>query len=272
MTSKGDDLGDRMKHYEGLESSRRFIPLLPICARIDGRSFSNFTRGMERPYDPTMQLMMIQVAEYLVYRTGSRMGYTQSDEISLVWLQERYDAELFFDGKIHKLHSVLAAMATAKFHQLCHLNGGEYAKRAEGLLPAFDCRVFQVPNKVEASNVFLWREQDAAKNAISMAARHYYSHAELQGKSGPEMQELMFQKGVNFNDYPPAFKRGTFIKRIVEERTISEGEAATMGIPYIPGQLYKRAIVRSMEMPIFSKVINRPGVVFDGAEPIVADS
>lgn len=31
-----DDLGDRMKMYEGMEAGRRLMPLLPVLARIDG--------------------------------------------------------------------------------------------------------------------------------------------------------------------------------------------------------------------------------------------
>lgn len=44
-----DALGDRMKMYEGAEAGRRLMPLLSLLARIDGRAFNSFTRGMERP-------------------------------------------------------------------------------------------------------------------------------------------------------------------------------------------------------------------------------
>jgi integrase len=53
-----DELGDRMKEYESLTESR-LMPLLPTLARVDGRSFHTFTRGMERPYDPRMAQAMI---------------------------------------------------------------------------------------------------------------------------------------------------------------------------------------------------------------------
>lgn len=45
-----DEFGNRMKLYERMEE-RRFMPLLPVVARLDGRCFSQLTRGMERPYD-----------------------------------------------------------------------------------------------------------------------------------------------------------------------------------------------------------------------------
>src|SRR5262249_8552638 len=124
-----DNFGDRMKAYEAVESERRFIPLLPVYARIDGRSFSAFTRGMERPFDIRMYECMLQATEYLVENTQARIGYTQSDEINLVWLAEEYESDIFFAGKIHKIVSVLASMAAARFAGLtARLLGGPYTE------------------------------------------------------------------------------------------------------------------------------------------------
>jgi hypothetical protein len=110
-----DALGDRMKFYEARESDRRFLPMVPVYARIDGRNFSAFTRWMKRPYDTGMTEAMIRTAGDLVEETHARIGYTQSDEISLVWLSERSDQSIFFDHRIAKMTSVLAALATAAF-------------------------------------------------------------------------------------------------------------------------------------------------------------
>lgn len=262
-----DNFGDRMKEYEAAETSRHFMPLLPIYARIDGRCFSSFTQGMARPYCSILSHIMIETTKYLVEATNAKMGYTQSDEISLVWLQDSYDSEMFFCGKVQKLCSVLASMATAKFNHLCAVS--VYGDRARKMLPAFDCRVFQLPNRVEAANAFLWREKDATKNAISMAARSFYSHNALHGKSSSEMQEMIFQKGQNFNDYPPFFKRGTFVRRITEERpfTLEELEAIPEKHRPTPETLVMRSRVIELDMPIFTTVLNRDAVIFDGAEP-----
>src|SRR5947199_10073326 len=122
MTSEGrmrDDFGDRMKRYEAAETARCFMPLLPIYARIDGRCFSSFTQSMKRPYDERITRAMVETTNYLVEATHARIGYTQSDELSLVWQQDRYDAEVFFNGKIHKLASVLASLVSVKFNHVC---------------------------------------------------------------------------------------------------------------------------------------------------------
>ena len=80
-----DPLGDRMKDYEGRETKRRFLPLLPVCARLDGRAFHTWTKNLERPFDKRFVNLMRDVTSYLVQETNAVVGYTQSDEISLVF-------------------------------------------------------------------------------------------------------------------------------------------------------------------------------------------
>jgi len=55
-----------MKEYEAQETARRFLPGLPIYARIDGRGFSKFTKGMDRPYDARMSNAMVSATKVLV--------------------------------------------------------------------------------------------------------------------------------------------------------------------------------------------------------------
>ncbi len=261
-----DNLGDRMKMYEAVECDRRLIPTLPIYARIDGRSFSRFTHEMDRPYDAKMSHCMVETTKALVEKTHALIGYTQSDEISLVFYNPDPTSEPLFGGKLHKLTSILASLTTAIF---CIEAAQHWPERVHDLLPHFDARVFCLPNETEATNCILWREQDATKNAVSMAARSMFSHAALQNKSGAEMQEMMFQeKGVNFNDYPSFFKRGTFVRRTVYEANLDAATLAKIPEGKRPTGPVLRSRVVALEMPKFSTVTNRVGVIFDGANPI----
>lgn len=259
-----DAMGNRLKEYESVESDRRFMPMLPIYARIDGRSFSKFTKGMQRPFDLNMISAMIETTKYLVAETDAKIGYTQSDEISLIFYSDSPDSQVFFDGRVQKMCSVLAGLATAKFLTLAIQN---WPDRVEKRLPILDCRVFTLPNKIEAANTMLWREKDCTKNAITMAASFYYSHKHLMNKSGKEKQEMLFQKGVNFNDYPSCFKRGTFVRRQNVLKTLSEEELQKIPENKRPTGPVTRTIVNEIEMPSFSKVTNRVGVIFDGEDP-----
>lgn len=271
---RNDDFGDRMKLLESAETGRRCMPLLPICARLDGKNFSNFTRGMERPYDKRLSDLMISTTEYLVRETNANMGYTQSDEISLTWLSTSYDSQVFFDGKIQKMTSVLASMCTAYFNwRLPGFFSEGKQVWSQPTMAMFDCRVWNVPNIVEGANVFLWREKDATKNSITMAASHYYSHKELHLKDSKEKQELLWQKGVNWNDYPEFFKRGSFVRRTKRLRRFSEEEI--VDLPPLhearrnPALMIERTDYEVIQMPSFSKVVNRPQVIYEGADPVI---
>lgn len=212
---KNDDFGNRIKGYEKAYTDQTLDGDY-FVARIDGRSFSKFTSGMKRPYDVAMSWAMINTTKKLMNKTDAVVGYTQSDEISLAFKNTAW-----FDGKIQKLSSVLSGIATAAF--LRYMLDTEYKDKALGALPHFDCRVFTVPNETELTNALLWRVHDAKKNAISMAARANFSHNKLQGKSGPEMIEMMrTEKFVDFEDYADFFKYGTFLVKDVQEQYISQ--------------------------------------------------
>ncbi|MBA4192645.1 MAG: hypothetical protein C0467_32150 [Planctomycetaceae bacterium] len=263
-----DSLGDRMKLYESAEAGRRLMPLAPALARLDGRAFHSFVRGLDRPYDERLSRLMIETARYLVQETIATVGYTQSDEITLAWVPTDFESQVFFDGRIQKMTSVLAALGSAYFNRrLPEFLPPEYAER----LPLFDARIWNVPNLVEAANTFLWRETDATKNSISMAARAYYNHSELHEKSGSEMQELLFQKGVNWNDYPAFFKRGTYLRRETIRKPFPVAEVEELPPKHAartnPNLVVERSVITCENLPPLAKLVNRSGVLFAGEAP-----
>lgn len=257
-----DEFGARMKAYEAVETARKLDPMLPIYARIDGRSFSVFTRGMERPFDARMTTAMVETTKYLVNKTNARIGYTQSDEISLVWLADSPESDVIFSGKLQKMVSVLASMAAAKFAIVIP---AEYADR----LPHFDCRVFQLPSKDEAANAFLWRAMDARKNAISMVAQANFSHKALFGKDQKAMLAMLADAGVDFEAFPASFRRGSFVRRDVVERMLTDDELARIPEKHRPTGAVTRTDMKVVDVPPFNKVMNRVAVIFDGAEPVL---
>lgn len=271
-----DDLGDRMKEYEGAEADRRLMPLLPVMARLDGKNFSTFTRGLERPYDSRMSSLMEATTEHLVKTTGACCGYTQSDEITLAWYSPSYKSEIWFDGRVQKMCSVLAGLTSALFNRGLPNFIPEKALWGSGSpLPVFDCRVWNVPNITEGANTFLWRELDASKNSVSMAARHYFSHKELMNKSCKEMQEMLFTwHKVNWNDYPDFFRRGTYLQRHKVLRKFTAAELADLPAQHEahknPALEVERSEIRRLNMPKLSTVTNREEVLFFGAEPQTA--
>ena len=267
MSKENDALGDIMKGYEMAYAGVKAMKGIPLLARLDGRSFHTFTKGLQRPYDQRLSECMIETTKYLVKETHAKVGYTQSDEISLVWhVPVESTSEYMFDGRIQKMTSVLAALASVKFAKLIAEKIPEKADKG----PVFDCRVWQVPTLQLAADAFLWRELDATKNSISMAAHAYFSHKSLQGLNGSEKQERLWsEKGINWNDYPTFFKRGTYVQRRNHERELTEEERMAIAEAHrpAPGTKFIRSSVDELDLPPARRVVNYTEVLFFGAEP-----
>lgn len=254
-----NSLGDRMKAYESAETSRRFIPMVPIYARLDGRSFSKLTKSMNKPYDVDFSACMKAACSYLVDKTNANIGYTQSDEISLCWLTESLESEIFFNGKIFKMTSNLAAMATLAFYL-------EFQKRfpvsAAKNMPTFDCRIFQVPNKEEAINCFVWREMDATRNSVSMLAQSLFSHKQLDKKGIRSMLDMIHDAGYNWNDQPTHFKRGTYFQRKTVEKYLTDEELNAIPEKHRPSNPVLRTVVVDLQLEPILQVSNIEEIIF----------
>jgi len=266
MKTTNDQMGDRMKDYENQTCGIKMLPLIPVIARLDGKGFSKFTKGLKRPYDERLSNLMIETTKYLVKETNANCGYTQSDEITLMWYSDSHVSKIYFDGRLFKMISDLASMASVFFNSKL----GEYLPEKKDKMPRFDCRVFNVPTVEEAVNVFYWREKDATKNSITMAASEFYSHNFLMGKNGSEKQELLFQKGVNWNNYPAFFKRGTYIQRKRTFTKFSTEEIENLPIKHKarinPDLEIERWIIDKVDLPPMSTIANRVDVIVYGKD------
>ena len=276
------DFEIRMKEYERLFTSQRAMPQLPTFCRIDGKAFHSWTSDLKRPYDERLSKLFIDTTRFLLEETGARIGYTQSDEITLCFWFEDYKSQIFFDGKIHKLNSVIASLATGFFNQ-CVQHHSELSTKGALKTPFscgrslafFDCRTWQVPNLDEAANVFLWREQDATRNSIAMAAQSVYSHKELHEKSTKQMQEMLHEKGINWDKYPPFFKKGTYLTRQKEEYIVDSEKDLASPIVFskalengVREQTIERTVIKELSIPPLGRVENRVGVLFKGESVI----
>lgn len=255
MSSKSSDLDARMKKYEPTE---QFMGRLPIIARLDGRAFSSFTKKLQRPYDAAFGLCMRETAQYLVKQFHATLAHTQSDEITLLFDYTETDpSNMFCGGRPFKMVSLLAAAATAKFNQAMRLHLPDYLAYDDLTisLPEMDCRVYQLPNKAEATNVFLWRAQDCVRNSVQMLAHATYSHKQCENKSVRDLLTMLDRDGINWADYPDHFREGTYFRRR------PQAFMTPLGDPYT------RTVVAAIQYHKFGSYTNREQVVFDDAEP-----
>jgi tRNA(His) guanylyltransferase len=264
-----ETLEDRMKAYEMAEAGRRFDREQPVCARIDGRSFSRWTRELAKPFDPRLSRAMLETSRYLLAESDARVAYTQSDEITLLFWSDEPKRSIFFDGRIQKMTSVLAALATVRFAQLAW----ELLPERRDAPATFDCRVWPLPSKVEAANVFLWREFDATRNSIEMATRAQYGHGEMMHRSTAEMLEMLQARGIDWAEYPVHFQRGRYSQRKKVLRRFTAEELAALPPKHEahrdPDLQFERSVLVELELPPLSRVHNRVEVLFDGAEAVL---
>ena len=214
-------LGDRMKQYE--QVTRTVLPRRTHCvARVDGRSFHQFLRHADKPFDQRVMEAMDDVAEALCAEmSGSVFAYTQSDECSILLTDfGSTHTQPWFGGVVQKMVSIAASVATVAFNDSYPSPRGRHAM--------FDARVFTIPDPVEVANYFLWRQRDAVRNSISMAAQAHFSHQRLHGVSTDQMQELLWSEhNVNWNDYPDGCKRGRVTVRQSGEREVNYTDRRT---------------------------------------------
>lgn len=265
---KQDALGDRMKAYEAVEAGRRLDPLQPIAARIDGRGFSRFTRSFAKPFDAEIGAAMRRTCSHLVETSHARIGYVQSDEITLVFQAEDEGSGIFFEGRVQKLVSVLAATATLAFAQAL---GPHHAGIVAARMPVFDARVWQLPSREEVANMLLWRALDARRNAVSSATRAHFSARAMHGRSQAELRAMLASAGIDFETaYDPADRFGTFFRRVTRALPLDPETLARIPEAHRPppGDVL-RSRVEALPIGFFGDLANRADVIFAGADPVL---
>lgn len=243
-------LSDRMKEYENV-SNVFLTRKTPVVARIDGRAFHKFTKGFVRPYDGILKECMLNTTKKLCESIqGCVLGYTQSDEISLLLEDyEKITTDAWFRYRIQKIVSISASMATLYFNSIFEniLNDegyDYYSKSLTGKIPdddkyiwnqlsryylpkvdtaLFDSRVFNLP-KEEVCNYFIWRQQDATRNSIQLLGQSRFSHKQLNKKSCNDIQDMLMKEyAINWNNIETKYKRGSCVIK-KDERWIIDNE------------------------------------------------
>lgn len=225
--NKRDELGDKIKQWE-CQYDVKLDPSLPLVARLDGCSFHTYTKGFKKPHDELISKPMIETTKDLVKKFKASLGYTQSDEITLVFTPASKDKngqyQCIYSYRLEKLCSILASYASVRFNY--YSNKYSYEKIAEDAPPNiiekmrqgiafFDARVFSVPDIKGAVDSIYWRHNyDCRRNAIAGLGHAHFSQKQLHGKNTSGILEMLKEKNIMFNDTPSWYQFGTFCKRI----------------------------------------------------------
>jgi tRNA(His) 5'-end guanylyltransferase len=223
-------LTDRHKEYEN-SYDFKITKKLPVIIRVDGKSFSRFTKNLEKPFctelAEVMSSTMLQTATEM---QGCVFGYHQSDEITFVLRNDQsLDSEPWFDNRIQKMSSIASSLVTLNFNR--NLSKYNLNVVGDGL---FDARVFPVPSIAEAVNNLIGRQKDGIRNAISQAARHEL-HTVLgrktslkltEGKTTAQRKDLLFEHcGIDYDDYySSSFRHGIATYKVPSIISTAKGD------------------------------------------------
>jgi tRNA(His) guanylyltransferase len=183
--------------------SLRLLPGAWAIIRVDGRSFSKFTaERFEKPFDIKFHELMVETTEALLMELAGIYAFTESDEISIL-LPPDWD---LFDRSLEKAVSISAGIASSQFS--CKI--GEPA--------TFDSRVWLGATMTQVCDYFSWRQADTTRCALNgwcywtlrksgVSARKATSM--VDGKGVDFKNQLLFERGINFNDLPAWQRRGS---------------------------------------------------------------
>lgn len=269
---KSDPLGDKVKAFEDASNEQAFAPNAFLLARVDGRAFHTFTKGMGKPADLWLLDSMIHATIETASDFKSRLAYVQSDEATFCWRYETpAHGSLPFNGRIQKLCSLIAGIFSASF--IDGLMARDPKRYLElGRVPAFDCRIWEVPSAQDQVEAFAWREKDAVKNAVSSAASTVATATELAGMKHRERLALLEARGFDWESLPLAFRSGAYIRR---QSRMSEIDAETLAkIPPAkrpaPGALFLRhETAVDPRLLSIHQVYNAYEFFAHGAEPLI---
>jgi len=231
-----DKIGDRMKaNYENI-SKHKLTRRTPVIIRLDGCAFHTFTRKFVKPFDDLFSRAMQETTKYLCEHVqGCKIGYTQSDEITLLLIDyDTLETSAWFDYKLEKITSVAASMAALAFNRAFGRLMTDRMKKSDNdenqnvvyynafeKGAYFDARAFNIP-KEEVNNCFVWRQLDAERNAINSVAQSLYSQNELCGKKLNDTRILIAKKDHDITTYPVKYQRGSCCIKRYDEQGCSE--------------------------------------------------
>jgi tRNA(His) 5'-end guanylyltransferase len=214
-------LGERIKEFYELRDRPKLSRRIPVILRLDGKAFITYTSKMEKPFDHIFMDFMQKTAFELFKKIqGATFIYQASDEIS-IFLKDytNLTTDAWFDYDLCKMCSIGASLTTSIFDKIKNNALTDYMayESSQKLWDTyvspytnFDCRAFNIP-KEEITNYFIWRQSDTSRNSIQMLARKHFSQNQLNNKNNTEINDMLHNINVNWNDCSTPEKRGIAI-------------------------------------------------------------
>ncbi|KAF2091210.1 tRNAHis guanylyltransferase [Saccharata proteae CBS 121410] len=225
--------------YEYVKSFERCQPdiLLPntwIAIRIDGRGFHKLTAkyAFEKPNDRrALDLMNAAAVAVMKELPDLVLAYGISDEYSFIFHKDC----MLFERRAAKLITTVATTFTSYYVHLwptyfptCPLTPP---------MPSFDGRAVMYPSVQNLRDYMSWRQVDChINNLYNTTFWALIQHGgmdgttaerELAGTLSKDKNEILFSRfGINYNDEPAIYKKGSVLFRDYELEPPSRSDAS----------------------------------------------
>lgn len=187
------------------------------AVRVDGKNFSKATRTLRKdtPFNDEFSDRMEETARALLTHVeGAFLAYVGSDEVSVLFQDLGEATEKWFGGRVQKIASVSASIATAAF------NAGGTPFESDKFA-FFDSRVFDLGPDVTLVEEYLKaRRASFVKNSVSMVSAHYFTHREVQGVSTRGRIEMLADDGHPWEEFAARDRFGTVFFKAKELRLV----------------------------------------------------
>lgn len=258
-----EKLGDRMKKFESMVDNQiKIKPCESFIIRLDGRSFSKFTKKFHKPFDIVFVKAMGLTTLDLIKQFNAQTGYTHSDEITLIFNSKCEENEYLeylekqsknlltkddkalpihmFNGRFQKIISLVSSYCSVRFNYhlvkliepIKETYDTKFVETIESMNAMFDGRIiiFQEANKYEILNHQIWRSiHDCSRNAVSTYAYTYFGSQKIMNKDTNQMIQMMLdEKGLDWSDIsqvPTFIKHGLYCKKIMVNKVIDGNPA-----------------------------------------------
>lgn len=208
----------QFEYVKKFELADELLPNCWILVRLDGRSFSRFTRehGYEKPNDRRGVELMNQCAlrcckefQDVCFATG------QSDEFSFVLSR----ASNLWNRRASKLQSYFASYFSSCF--VFHWKEF-FGELPLSYPPMFDCRAVCYPAMENIRDYLSWRQADCHINNLyntafwALVSKAGQSEREanetLRGTNSAQKNEILFERfSINYNDEPEVYRKGSIL-------------------------------------------------------------
>ncbi|CCF58972.1 hypothetical protein KAFR_0F03760 [Kazachstania africana CBS 2517] len=211
----------RFEYVREFETHDVLLPQTYIVVRIDGKKFHEFSKhyNFDKPNDIRALKLMNACAKNIIlkYRNDLILAYGESDEYSFIL---KSDTTLF-NRRRDKISSLFVSIFTSNYVALWPKFFSDLPLDIKHL-PCFDSRCVVHPNLQSVKDYLSWRYVDTHINNLynttfwkliqNCGMTPQESENRLSGTLSSDKQEILFKDcGINYNNEPEMFKKGSLI-------------------------------------------------------------